>query len=201
MIPQYDFYQALHIALSMVPDSHPSLPALASLLVECGRADELKLVGSDGERIVVVTLAVAHGQAAGTSMRLAPGEARDMLALWSCPPEINHRLTLCFMGGLLMVTDGVQCATRTALPGEYPDYQAVMHHKSAPPGARTFRRADMAEALAILEPVADLVRVNVNGLLGPGYIEAEGKGAIKSVVMGFHPVSAPAVGGKGGKSK
>ena len=57
----------------------------------------------------------------------------------------------------------------------------------------------MAEALAILEPVADLVRVNVNGLLGPGYLEAGGLVGIKSVVMGFHPVSAPVVGGRGGK--
>ena len=195
MIPQYEFYQALRIALSMVPDSHPKLPELASLLIECSLDGELRLVGSDGERIVVVRLHCQHGQPAKTAMRVSRAEAESVLAY---PFNSEPQITLCFMGETLMITDGVQCATCTALPGPYPDYRAVMHHKPGDKGPRAFRRADLAEGLAILE--ADTVTLDINGLLGPGYIKwVAGEGAIKSVVMGFSPVTMPVVDKQAGK--
>jgi DNA polymerase III sliding clamp (beta) subunit (PCNA family) len=187
MIPQHEFYQALRIALSMVPDSHPKLPELASLLIECSLDGELRLVGSDGERIVVVKLRCEHGQEPKTAMRVSRAEAESMVLTLRFLTGAND-LTFCWMGETLMITDGVACATCTALPGAYPDYRAVMHHKPGDKGPRAFRRADLAEALAILEPLTDTVELYVNGLLGPGYIEWKGDGVIKSVVMGFSPV-------------
>lgn len=208
MIPQYEFYQALRIALSMVPDTCGKYPPLASLLVECSDVTELRLVGSDGERIVVVALEVAHGQPVGTTLQLIPTEARSMMDTFQ-PTSPESRMTVCFMGNTLMVTNGAEVAACNVIPPDpYPDYRGIMEHSNPIAEQPAFSLSDLSDALAVLDGRATRVRIAVNGLYRPCYLEAElveGLTAIKSVRMGFSPQGAArpeAVGsGKKGKGK
>jgi hypothetical protein len=194
MIPQSEWHAALTAVLHGVPLSHPKHPALACVLVEFADVSELRLIGSDGERITVVCLTVEHGQPVNGTFQIPVIEARGMLDIF--PPDAEARVTLCFMGNTLMVTNQLAVAgcEHAVCSTKYPEYRKVMHYKRCPPDPRWFNRQFMIDALACMDGLADTVGLHINGLVGPGYIDAvlrDGLECITSIRVGLASVPGP----------
>ncbi len=187
MIPSHELHTAFSIAAHAVPDSYPKMPALQCLLIEFTLPDQMLLVGTDGERIAVVTLCLEHQQPTGTSFRMSPDQTRSVLEALD---GATDRAMLCVFGDQLIVTAGEICATADRLVDdlEYPKWPAVMTaRKATKPLAVPFERALLADALVALAPVADSVMIDVNGLRDRGYVDAvlrDGLECIKAVRIG-----------------
>jgi len=185
MIPQSEFHHALAVALHAVPDDKPTMPALQCVLIEFITDREMRMVGTDGERIVVCSLVLDHLQPAGSSFRLAPQAARDMLCDLPVPlcADSTNRVTLCVFGDTLCASAGEACATAERLADglEYPAYRKVLTHNTRPAVPRPFDRRYLAEALVALEPLAVSVMIDINGLRGPGYIDAVLRGGLECI--------------------
>lgn len=202
MIPQFDFYHALAVTLHAVPDNKPTMPALQCLLIEFVGEAEMRLVGSDGERIVVTSLAVEHQQPVGSSFRMSPLDVRVMLGVFPAdvPAAPDGMVTLAVFGDTFIATAGEACATaeRVDLP-EYPDYRKVMTYNECAVDTRPFYLQYLQEALAALAHIGESVWVHINGLRGPGYIDAAVSDrftAIEAVRVGIsaRAVAAPVEG-------
>lgn len=153
------------------------------------------MVGSDGERIVVVCMAVEHGRPVNGTFQIPVTEARGMLDIF--PVGSEARITLCFMGDQLLVTnqEAVAGCENAVCSTPYPPYKKVMHNRRCQPDPRWFNRRFVIEALTALDGLADTVGLQINGLVGPGYIDAvlpEGQfECINAVRIGLASVAPP----------
>jgi hypothetical protein len=172
LIPQSEFNLALAVVLHAIPDEKPSMPAICSLLMEFTSDREMRLIGTDGEVIVVCCLELEHLVPAGAVFRIDKEDTGRLVA--DFPADSTERITLCIFGETLIVTAGAKCASMENLPAEptYPNYRKAMTYKQCPSVARPFDLHYLHDALAALAPLCDLVSVDINGLLGPGYIDA-----------------------------
>ena len=160
MITVNEFNLALRIAVShavTTPERAAELPHLQNIFLSFDACDTLRLIGSDGYRLAVAGLAVAHGQPAGTTALLSLADADRLIAACS-GGEPTTPLTIMPFGPTILFSAGSACESYPTAPwpADTPNWASILSKMPAVDATADGLRIDagyLAESLEVCKPV------------------------------------------------
>lgn len=131
MILQNELHQALVCALAAAaPLESPIFNVLGGVFLDFAGPHTLRLIGTNRQKMTVVSLEVTHYQPDGTQLSIATRHVQEILeAFPAYAMPSGHKLTLCLFDGQLILTDGRATVTVPDAKRKMPDYAAAL----APP--------------------------------------------------------------------
>lgn len=162
MIPQTEFTQAVYIALTHTvdcpTDNRPAYrPDLRVVFFEFPDANTMRLIGTNGARLVSVDMTVQHGQPPASRVILSADDARKLIT----DMPADGRATVMPVGPDIMFLNGEVCRTYpTATVADIPDFNAVLD--GCPDSQTGSLRVDctyLAEAVTSCRQIADSIRI------------------------------------------
>ena len=146
---------SVRIALSFVKKEELPLEHLQGVYFDFIDCATLKLVGTNGQRIVVVRLSVPHGSMAKDTFFLSAAKCADLLGSFQKAPD-KAEVSFFYMPGQIMVCCGDEVFSADHTPVEYPDYASIFSRNlSSPYPGKSYNFDYLHEALTIVAPIVD----------------------------------------------